>query len=212
MPTPIYIVVTEDRHYSTDARPFAGKDAAIAYAEQEVTDNARHPGLIRDEDRELNEAMIADGWLWYCNYGFEGDSVRVIEREMEDAPSASGADEAWAAGYFDARGGYYFHSAQVMLIFTDKDREVLQRFARIIEHGWIRPVKNGTSFALQIGAQADIREVTKRFRPLVTRKKLIEKMDQALNDPRVQRASPPGEGPSRSARRKRRSAELGAGT
>ena len=38
--------------------------------------------MIEPEDRELNDAMRADGWLWYCRYSTEGDSVRVVRREL----------------------------------------------------------------------------------------------------------------------------------
>jgi hypothetical protein len=96
-------------------------------------------------------------------------------------------DEWWAAGYFDARGGYYFKSSQVTILFTDRDLEVLEKFARIIGHGWIREVAARNSNVLQVSAQADVRAVTERFRSLVTRRKLIADMDAALRDPRVAR-------------------------
>ena len=78
----IYIVITEDRHADTEVTPFAGEAEALAFAEQEVEGSARHPESIGPEDRELNDAMRKDGWLWYCRYSGEGDSVRVIRREL----------------------------------------------------------------------------------------------------------------------------------
>ena len=30
----------------------------------------------------MQSYKIKDGWLWYCEYGTEGDHVRVIKREL----------------------------------------------------------------------------------------------------------------------------------
>ena len=80
--TDIYIVITEDRHADTEVAPFTDQAAAIAHAGQQVEDCARHPEDIAMEDRGLNAAMIADGWVWYCRYSGEGDSVRVVRRDL----------------------------------------------------------------------------------------------------------------------------------
>lgn len=88
--TSIHIVITEDRHADTEVTPFADPDEAIAFAAQEVRDYARHPEGIADEDRELNDAMRADGWTWYCRYSSEGDSVRVVRRELREAAGSGG--------------------------------------------------------------------------------------------------------------------------
>jgi hypothetical protein len=80
----IYIVLTEDRHADAEATPFADEASAVAFAEQQVNDCARHPESITPEDRELNDAMKADGWIWYCNYSSEGDCVRVLRRELRE--------------------------------------------------------------------------------------------------------------------------------
>jgi hypothetical protein len=82
MASDIYIVITEDRHADTEVTPFTYEGDAIRFAEQEVADNARHPESIEAEDRELSDAVKADGWLWYCRYSSEGDSVRVVRREL----------------------------------------------------------------------------------------------------------------------------------
>lgn len=81
----IYLVITDDRHASTNVTPFINEADAIAFAEQEVADGARHPELIEPEDRELNDAMRASGWIWYCRYGVEGDKVWVLRRELRGA-------------------------------------------------------------------------------------------------------------------------------
>lgn len=78
----IFIVITDDRHCDTEVTPFAGRDKAVAFAEQEVSGNASHPELIEPEDRELTGGMIRAGWIWYCRYSVEGDSVRVVRREL----------------------------------------------------------------------------------------------------------------------------------
>jgi len=83
--TDIYLVITEDRHADTEVTPFAGPDEAIAFAGQEAQGCARHPEEITGEDRELNDAMRADGWIWYCLYSNEGDNVRVVRRELRGA-------------------------------------------------------------------------------------------------------------------------------
>jgi hypothetical protein len=80
--TDIYLVITEDHHADTEVTPFADPDEAIAFAGQEVRDNARHPEEITGEDRELNDAKRADGWIRYCRYSSEGDSVRVARRDL----------------------------------------------------------------------------------------------------------------------------------
>ena len=73
--TDIYIVITEDRHSDVEVQPFTDETAAIAHAEDEAAGT-------EDQDRELTDAMRADGWLWYCGYGTEGDCVRVVRREL----------------------------------------------------------------------------------------------------------------------------------
>lgn len=98
---------------------------------------------------------------------------------------ASESDLHWAAGYFDARGGYYFKSTQVTIILTDKDREVLERFRRIAGHGWIRRVEAKGTNVLQVSAKGDVRAVTEKFLPLVTRRKLADSMSAALRDSRL---------------------------
>lgn len=79
----IYIVLTEDRHADADARPFTTKEGAVKAAESEVASLIRHPDDLDEDARELNDAMARDGWVWYCRYGVEGDSVRVLRRELK---------------------------------------------------------------------------------------------------------------------------------
>jgi hypothetical protein len=88
----IYLVITDDRHADPEVTPFADEAGALAFAEQEVERNARHPGSIELADRELNDAMRNDGWLWYCRYSTEGDSVRVVRRELRKPETAAEAE------------------------------------------------------------------------------------------------------------------------
>ncbi len=82
----IYLVITKDRHADVEVTPFKDEDAAIGHAEGEVSGNASHSEEETGPwERELNEAMTRDGWIWYCRYGIEGDSVRVIKRELRGA-------------------------------------------------------------------------------------------------------------------------------
>lgn len=80
--TAIFIVITEDRHSDVEVTPFAHEPDATDFAGREVALCARHPETIQPEDYELNDAMVKDGWLWYCRYSTEGDSVRVVRREL----------------------------------------------------------------------------------------------------------------------------------
>lgn len=76
----IYIVIIEDRHSDTDAKPFLNAATAIAYAEEKAREYCRHED---DYEESLNDAMKEDGWLWHATYSCEGDSVRVVEREVD---------------------------------------------------------------------------------------------------------------------------------
>lgn len=78
----IWIVIIEDRHADVDVLPFSSMPTAVQRARHEVPD-------ARDvEEIELTEGMARDGWVLCLEYGLEGDSVRVVEREI-DAPSRS---------------------------------------------------------------------------------------------------------------------------
>ncbi len=78
--TTVYVVVHEDRHTDVGVTVFAAADAAIAYARDQARECARDP---EDIEEELNGAMRADGWLYYCRYSSESDSIRVVERSIQ---------------------------------------------------------------------------------------------------------------------------------
>lgn len=77
--TEIYIVLVEDRHADVDALPYTTSEVAVARAEQLLAQFARHP---EDVERDLNAAMVDDGWVWNARYSEEGDSISVIRREL----------------------------------------------------------------------------------------------------------------------------------
>jgi hypothetical protein len=93
----------------------------------------------------------------------------------------------WATGYFDAKGSYHFKGAAIIIVVTEKDREVLVKFNRILGHGWIRSIPSGKTRTnvLQVTAKANVLDITLRFRPFVTRLALIRDMDRALADGRL---------------------------
>lgn len=70
----IYLVITEDRHTDIDVEPFVDSGEAIAFAKEQVGELNRRP-------EDIQEQQI-DGWLYYCEYSVESDSVRVIEKEL----------------------------------------------------------------------------------------------------------------------------------
>lgn len=82
--TDVWISLLEDRHVDADPRPFSTEEAAVAYARSAARDCALDPGDVTDEP--LSDAMVRDGWVLYLSYGTEGDSVRVMRRELDAVP------------------------------------------------------------------------------------------------------------------------------
>ena len=76
----IYIVIWKDRHADTEVYPFSNPEEAIAFAKEKVEENCDYP---EDLDEELSAPMIADGWIYYGCYSCEGDSIRVVTRELD---------------------------------------------------------------------------------------------------------------------------------
>lgn len=77
--TDVYVMITEDRHADVDVAVFTDPDMAVAKARAEVQEYLRRP---EDLDETLNAAMTADGWIYYGRYSVEGDSIRVVKREV----------------------------------------------------------------------------------------------------------------------------------
>lgn len=85
----IWLVIQEDRHCDLDIEPFSTEDRALLYAEAQAS--AIAPSRIHEEDMEITDRMIRDGWVYYLPYG-EDDSIRVVKRILdkdEDTESAA---------------------------------------------------------------------------------------------------------------------------
>jgi hypothetical protein len=73
-PTTVYVAMICDRHTDPEPFVFTTADAAIEYAKTAMAEYA-HP------DAEIEELEI-DGWLYHATYSIEGDSVWVVEKEL----------------------------------------------------------------------------------------------------------------------------------
>jgi hypothetical protein len=85
--TDIYVVLIKDRHADPDVVPYAREKDAVARAEKDAAGLMRHPEDPGVGIQELTEGMKKDGWVWYCNCSCEDDSVRVLRRELQEAPA-----------------------------------------------------------------------------------------------------------------------------
>ena len=81
--TDVYVVIIEDRHSDTDAEVFTSQEIAILRAGQLVGSYTRDPVEPEDIEYGLTASMVRDGWVWYCRYSCEGESVRVLRREID---------------------------------------------------------------------------------------------------------------------------------
>lgn len=70
-----------DRHTDTEAFPFSTAEAAIQFAKDSAEENARTEDDIEEEEVE--------GFIYHARYSCEGDSVWVVEREMDDPDGSS---------------------------------------------------------------------------------------------------------------------------
>ncbi len=84
----VYVLVGEDRHLDVQVEVFTDEVAAVRAAQQFIQEHASRTLDELDldpEDSELNDAMRADGWLYFQVYSVEGDSVRVVKRKLNEA-------------------------------------------------------------------------------------------------------------------------------
>jgi len=70
----IYIAYCNDRHIDPVIRVFKSFKSALEFAKEFVKENARFPEDVKEE-------RVA-GWLYYCQYSCEGDSVHVEAGEL----------------------------------------------------------------------------------------------------------------------------------
>jgi hypothetical protein len=81
----IYLVIHETHNADTEVTPFVLDLDAFRFASQQVQYSFAGSGTIpdpREFEMELTQVMAAAGWIWYCRYHPEGDSVRVVKREL----------------------------------------------------------------------------------------------------------------------------------
>lgn len=71
----VYIAIVEDRHTDVEVYPFSIAEAAIYFARATAYQNARTPA-------DVEETPI-DGWLYHATYSVEGDSVRVVAKDLD---------------------------------------------------------------------------------------------------------------------------------
>ena len=72
----IFVVMVNDRHCDPEPYLFGTAEAAIGYARTAATEYARTPGDV--------EETPVNGWLFHARYSAEGDSVWVLEKELDD--------------------------------------------------------------------------------------------------------------------------------
>ena len=86
----VYVVIVEDPHVDVEVDVYTDQDAAIRAARDVVQQYVDDGDVCTSEDcedhgersEELNESMVADGWVFHHNMN-EADSVRVVERELK---------------------------------------------------------------------------------------------------------------------------------
>lgn len=76
----VYIVLWSDRHADTTVHPFSIADKAIEFAKRKALECDRFGEL---EEWTPEQLARAPGWLYYGLYSCEGDSLRVVECEMD---------------------------------------------------------------------------------------------------------------------------------
>lgn len=76
----IWLVIHEDRHIDVQVAAYAMRDKAIAEAKRIATIGATHGGRYPESKYTKDDF---DGAEWFATYGGEGDSVRVMEVELQ---------------------------------------------------------------------------------------------------------------------------------
>jgi hypothetical protein len=73
----VYVVMVSDRHCDPEAFLFSTAETAVDYA--------RSVAAARGEPERIHEQPI-DGWLFHATYSVEGDSVWVVEKQLDATP------------------------------------------------------------------------------------------------------------------------------
>jgi hypothetical protein len=81
----IYVAMICDRHTDPEPYLFTTVQAAIDFARTKAIEYAQFP-LDEYDDDEVGEQEPAEdsGWLYLFTYSTEGDSVWVLEKELEE--------------------------------------------------------------------------------------------------------------------------------
>lgn len=75
----VYVAMICDRHADPEPYVFSTPEAAIEYARSEAHEYAHSA-------EDVEESAI-DGWLYHATYSGEGDSVWVVEKELDGSAS-----------------------------------------------------------------------------------------------------------------------------
>lgn len=70
----LYVAMICDRHTDPEPFVFTTPELAIDYARTAMAEYARDPADIEEQP--------IDGWLYHATYSVEGDSVWVVEKEL----------------------------------------------------------------------------------------------------------------------------------
>lgn len=71
----VFVAMINDRHSNPEPYVFSTADAAIDFARDEALSRASRPG-------DFEERAIG-GWLYHATYSGEGDSVWVVEKNLD---------------------------------------------------------------------------------------------------------------------------------
>jgi hypothetical protein len=71
----LFILIVEDRHTDVEAIPFLSLAGAITEAKR------RYPHGLREGS--LTSGLYDAGWRYYADWSTEGETLRVVEHEVE---------------------------------------------------------------------------------------------------------------------------------
>jgi len=75
----VYVLIHEDRHIDVGVRVFTRLTDAVTALDLVVKNNRRDDTDYSDDAPDT----LPSDWKYYVLYSCEGDSVRIVEREIE---------------------------------------------------------------------------------------------------------------------------------
>lgn len=75
----LFVIIIEDRHSDVDVEVHDNEDRAVGRAKRLATEYCRHAEDLQDG---LTDGMKKAGWVYYCRYSCESDSVRVVKAKL----------------------------------------------------------------------------------------------------------------------------------